>query len=329
MGVKWRDFQFPKRIIIDEETYSPTYGKFMAEPFERGYGATLGNALRRVLISSIEGAAATSIRIDGVSHEFDTIEGVVEDMPEIIFNIKNVVFRSFSKTPKKVYIKRSEKGDVKAADIITDENIEVANPNQHIVSLTQDINFNMEIEVAKGRGFVPAEMNRREDDPIGVIAVDSVFSPVRKVNFKIDNIRVGKRTDYDSLTLEIWTDASMEPKECLLYAVTILNRHLELFTTIGQIPEDEEEEIELTPEEKNLYEKLKIPVSELELSVRSANCLREAHIRTLADLVVKTEAQMLGFKNFGKKSLDEIVSLLKSMGLSLGMEIDTDKLERF
>jgi DNA-directed RNA polymerase subunit alpha len=326
MGITWRDFQFPKRITVEQETYSPLYGKFIAEPLERGYGVTLGNALRRVLISSIEGVAITSVKIEGVSHEFSTIEGVLEDIPEIIMNIKNVVLRSYSKSPKKIYIKEDGEKEIKAKDITTDETIEIINPDLHIATLTsKKAKFNIEMEVGRGRGFVPAEANKREDMPVGVIAIDSIFTPVKKVAFKIENTRVGKRTDYDKLILEIFTNASIEPKEALIYAAKVLSKHLELFFTLGEIPEEETEE--LTPEEIALYEKLKIPISELELSVRSANCLREANIKILADLVEKSEAEILSYRNFGKKSLNEVIGLLKSMGLSLGMKIDRKKLE--
>ena len=326
MGISWRDFQFPKRINIDESTYSPFYGKFIAEPLERGYGVTLGNALRRVLLSSIEGAAVTNIRIEGVLHEFSTIPGVKEDVPEIILNIKNLVLRSYSKTPRKIYIKEKGEKEVKARDLIVDESIEVINPDLHIATLTSpDAKLEIEMEVGRGRGFVPAEMNKREDAPIGVIPVDSIFTPVKKVSFHVENTRVGKRTDYDRLILEVYTNGSIEPKEALIYAARVLNKHLELFFTLGELPEEEVEE--LTPEEVALYEKLRIPISELELSVRSANCLREANIKILADLVEKTEAQLLSYKNFGKKSLNEIVTLLKGMGLSLGMKIDRKKLQ--
>jgi DNA-directed RNA polymerase subunit alpha len=326
MGITWRDFQFPKRIIVDQETYSPNYGKFIAEPLERGYGVTLGNALRRALLSSIEGTAVTSVKIEGVPHEFSTIDGVLEDVPEIILNIKNLVLRSYSKSPKKIYIKEEGEKEVKARDIITDENIEIINPDLHIATLTSNkAKLIIEMEVGRGRGFVPAEGNKREDMPIGVILIDSIFTPVKKVAFKVENTRVGKRTDYDKLILEIFTNASIEPKEALIYAAKVLSRHLELFFTLGEIPEEEVEE--LTPEEISLYEKLRIPISELELSVRSANCLREANIKTLADLVEKTEAEMLSYRNFGKKSLNEVVNLLKSMGLSLGMKIDRKKME--
>jgi len=326
MGITWRDFQFPKRITVEQETYSPTYGKFIAEPLERGYGVTLGNALRRVLLSSIEGVAVTSVKIEGVSHEFSTIEGVLEDVPEIILNIKNIVLRSYSKAPKKIYIKVEEEREVTAKDIVTDETIEVINPDLHIATLTsKKAKLIIEMEVGKGRGFVPAEVNKREDMPIGVVAIDSIFTPVKKVTFKVDSTRVGKRTDYDKLILDIYTNASIEPKEALIYAAKVLSKHLELFFTLGEIPEEEVEE--LTPEETALYEKLKIPISELELSVRSANCLREANIKSLADLVEKTEAEILSYRNFGKKSLTEVVSLLKTMGLSLGIKIDRKKLE--
>lgn len=327
MGIKWRDFQFPKRITIDEETYTPGYGKFIAEPLERGYGVTLGNVLRRVLMSSIESSAITRIRIDGVSHEFSTVPGVLEDLPEIILNFKNVVLKSYSKIPKTISIKAKGEKKVTAADIIVDESIEVINPEQHIATLTdKDSEFNVEMDVGRGRGYVVAELNKKEDMPVGVIAIDSIFTPVKKVMFKVENTRVGKRTDYDKLIIEIWTNSSIEPKEALIYASKVFSKHLELFFTLGDIPEEEETE-ELTPEEVSLYEKLKLPISELELSVRSANCLREANIKNLYELVDKTEAQMLAYRNFGKKSLVEIVNLLKTMGLGLGMNIDLKKME--
>ncbi|UCD16078.1 MAG: DNA-directed RNA polymerase subunit alpha [Candidatus Omnitrophota bacterium] len=326
MGITWRDFQFPKRITVEQETYSPNYGKFIAEPLERGYGVTMGNSLRRVLLSSIEGAAVTSVRLEGAQHEFSTIEGVMEDIPQLILNIKNIVLRSYSKSPKKVTLKESGEKQVTAKDIVTDESIEVINPNQPIATLTSSkAKLNIEMEVGRGRGFVSAEINKRDDMPIGVIPVDSIFTPVKKVSFKVENTRVGKRTDYDKLILEIFTNASIEPKEALIYASKVLSKHLELFFTLGEIPEEEYEE--LTPEEISLYEKLKIPVTELELSVRSANCLREANIKTLVELVSKTEAEILSYRNFGKKSLNEVVNLLKTMGLSLGMKVDKKKLE--
>ncbi|MFA4983968.1 MAG: DNA-directed RNA polymerase subunit alpha [Candidatus Omnitrophota bacterium] len=329
MGIKWRDFQLPKRLECDESSYSATYGKFTAAPFEKGYGITLANSLRRVLLSSIEGSAVTSIKIAGVSHEFSTVPGVYEDVTEIILNTKSLIINSHSKIPKTIYIKKSDKGEVKAKDIEADETIEIINPELHIATLTKDAKFNVEMEVARGRGYVPAELNKREDQPIGTIPLDAIFSPVKKVNFHVENTRVGQKTDYDKLIMEIYTSGAVSPKDALLYASNILQRHLDIFVNFGQLPEDEmEEEIEMTKEEIELYEKLKLPISELELSVRSSNCLREAGIKAIADLVKKTEEEMLGFKNFGKKSLTEIKQLLAGMNLALGMQVDSKKLKR-
>jgi DNA-directed RNA polymerase subunit alpha len=328
MGVKWRDFQLPKKLECEESSYKDNFGRFFAAPFERGYGITLGNSLRRVLLSSIEGSAVTSIKIAGVQHEFSSIPGVVEDVPEIILNIKNLVLKSHSKVPKTLIIKKNTKGEIKAKDIETDETVEIINPDLHICTLSKDIKFNMELEVSKGRGYVPQEANKKEDQAIGVIPVDSIFSPVRRVNFFVENTRVGQRTDYDKLVLEIQTNGAINPKDALLYASNILQRHLDIFVNFGQLPEEEIEEPGMTQEEVVLYEKLRLPISELELSVRSSNCLREANIKTIAELVRKGEDEMLGFKNFGKKSLSEIKQLLVSMGLSLGMAIDPKKLKK-
>jgi len=326
MGIKWRDFQLPKRLECDESSYTNYYGKFSAAPFERSYGVTLGNSLRRVLLSSVEGSAVTSVKIDGVHHEFSTIPGVLEDIPEIILNIKNLVLNSHSKIPKTIYIKRDNKGEVKAKDIEGDETIEIINPDLHIATLTKEAKFHLEMEVARGRGYVPAELNKKPEKTIGVIPIDSIFTPVKKVSFYVENTRVGQRTDYDKLILEIWTNGAITPKDALLYASNILQRHLDIFVGFGQLPEEEiEEEPEMTKEELALYEKLRLPISELELSVRSSNCLREANVKTIGDLVKKTEEDMLGLKNFGKKSLSEIKELIVGMGLTLGMQVDTKK----
>jgi DNA-directed RNA polymerase subunit alpha len=327
MGVKWRDFQLPKRLECDETTYTDTYGKFFAAPFERGYGVTIGNSLRRVLLSSIEGSAVTSIKIAGVAHEFSSVPGVTEDVSEIVLNVKNLVLKSHSKIPKLVTIKKDSKGQIRAKDIDTDETIEVINPDLHLATLTRDGKFSMELEVSRGRGYVPSEANKKEDQPVGTVPVDSLFSPVKKVNFTVENTRVGQRTDYDKLILEIWTNGAISPKDALLYASNILQRHMDIFVNFGQLPE-EEEEPEMSKEEIVLYEKLRLPISELELSVRSSNCLREANIKTIADLVKRTEEEMLGFKNFGKKSLMEIKQLLGGMGLTLGMQVDSKKLKK-
>lgn len=331
MGIKWRDFQLPKKLECEEATYTNTYGKFLAAPFERGYGVTIANSLRRVLLSSIEGSAVISVKIAGAQHEFATIPGVLEDVPEIILNIKSLIINSHSKIPKTIYIKADKKGEIKASDIELDESIEIINPDLHIATLTKDTKFSVEMEVARGRGYVPAELNKKEDQAIGVIPIDSIFTPVKKVNFSVENTRVGQRTDYDKLILEIFTNGAITPKDALLYASNILQRHLDIFVNFGQLPDDIEEmedEPEMTREELAIYEKLKLPISELELSVRSSNCLREANIKTIADLVKRGEDEMLGFKNFGKKSLTEIKELLAGMGLSLGMQVDSKKLNR-
>jgi len=329
MGIKWRDFQLPKRLECEEATYTNTYGKFSAAPFERGYGVTLGNSLRRVLLSSIEGSAVTWVKIAGVQHEFSTIPGVLEDIPEIILNLKSLVLNSHSKIPKTIYIKKDSKGEIKAKDIESDDTIEIINPDLHIATLTKDTKFHLEMEVARGRGYVPQELNKKEGTTIGVIPIDSIFTPVKKVVFSVENTRVGQKTDYDKLTLEIFTNGSITPKDALLYASNILQRHLDIFVNFGQLPEEaEEEELEMTKEDVALYEKLRLPISELELSVRSSNCLREANIKTIAELVKKTEEEMLSFKNFGKKSLTEIQELLTGMGLSLGIQVDPKKLKK-
>ncbi|HBR14663.1 MAG TPA: DNA-directed RNA polymerase subunit alpha [Candidatus Omnitrophica bacterium] len=328
MGVKWRDFQMPKRLDCDEASYTDTYGKFIAEPFERGYGVTLGNSLRRILLSSIEGSAVTSIKIDGVEHEFSTLPGVMESVAEIILNIKQLVLRSHSRIPKPIYVKAEKKGEIKGGDIICDETIEVLNPDLHIATLSRDTHFHLEMEVSRGRGYVPADMNKKDTSGIGTIAIDSIFTPITKVNFHVENTRVGQRTDYDCLIFEIWTNSSINPKEALLFGANILQRHLDVFVSYGQLPEEEEEEEEVSAEEEALYAKLRLPISELELSVRSANCLKDANIKTISELVRKTESELLTFRNFGKKSLTEINDLLKVMGLNLGMKIDLKKLKK-
>ncbi|HBG60997.1 MAG: DNA-directed RNA polymerase subunit alpha [Omnitrophica WOR_2 bacterium GWF2_38_59] len=327
MGVKWRDFQMPKRLDCDEATYTDTYGKFIAEPFERGYGITLGNSLRRALLSSIEGSAVTSIKVEGAPHEYSTIPGVMESVSEIILNLKRLVLRSHSKVPKPIYIKVDKKGEVTAADIICDETVEILNPGLHIATLSRDASFSIEMEVSRGRGYVPAELNKK-DATVGTIPIDSIFTPITRVKFDVENTRVGQKTDYDCLLIEIWTNGSINPKEAILYSANILQRHLDIFVSYGQLPEEEEEEEEVSAEEQSLYEKLRLPISELELSVRSANCLKDANIKTIAELVKKTESELLTFRNFGKKSLTEINDLLKVMGINLGMKVDAKKLRK-
>lgn len=321
MGTAWRDFEIPKQLVCDEATLTDTYGKFIAEPFERGYGMTIGNSLRRVLISSIEGTAVTSIKIDGVLHEFSAIPGVLEDVTQIVLNVKELVLHLHSRQPKTLLIEKDKKGPVTAGDIQGDNTIEVVNPDLHICTLTKQMPFRMEMEVNRGRGYVIAEKHKKEGQPIGIIPIDALFSPVRRVNFMVEDTRVGQVTDYDRLLLEVWTNGSLSPKDALLYGANILQRHLDLFVNYGSLPE-EPEEVDTGTVNEELTEKLQTPISELELSVRSANCLREAKIYTIAQLVEKSPQELLKYRNFGKKSLAEIEELLKGMGMQLGMSAD-------
>jgi len=322
-----RNFELPKKIEWDTKTYGDTYGKFMAEPFERGYGITIGNSLRRVLLSSLEGVAVTSVKISGAQHEFSSIEGVLEDTPQIILNIKKLIFRSYAKDFKNVYIKTDKIGEIKAKDIITDESVEVLNPDLHILTLTKKKTLEIEMTLARGRGYVSAENFKKENQLIGTINVDALFSPVTKVNFYVEDTRVGQMTDYDKLIMEVWTNGSLVPKDALLSASHVLEKHLEIFLSSGT-PKRQETIIAETTDDGELYKMLAKQVTELELSVRSSNCLKEAKIKTLANLVDKTEAEMLKYRNFGKKSLMEIRKILQDMGLSFGMKIDKDKLKQ-
>ena len=328
MGIKWKDFQLPKFLEIDESTHTPTYAKFIAEPFERGFGVTLGNSLRRVLLSSIEGSAVTSVKIDGALHEFGTVDGVMEDITDIILNLKNLILRSHSRAAKTIYIKKDKAGEVTGRDIITDGTVEVLDPDLHIATLTKDVKFHVDIDVGKGRGYVPSEMNKKEEQVIGMIPVDSMFSPIKRVAYHVENTRVGQKTDYDRLVIEVFTNGSIDPREAMLYGANILRGHLDVFMNLGQIPDELEEEEAMSPEEAQKYEKLRLPISELELSVRSSNCLREANVKTIADLVKRSESELLALRNFGKKSLNEVKEFTVGMGLNLGMQIDEKKLKK-
>ncbi len=318
MGAFWRDFAMPKKLVCEESSLTDTYGKFVAEPFERGFGVTIGNGLRRVLISSIEGAAVTSIKVDGVLHEFSTIPGVMEDVTQIILNIKQLALRSHTRQPKTLVINKDKPGPVTAGDIDTDDTIEIVNPSLHLCTITKGKGLKMALDVSRGRGYVAADRHRKEGQPIGAVSVDAIFSPVKRVNFLVEDTRVGQVTDYDRLILEVWTNGAMTPKDALLYASNIYQRHLDLFVNFGDLPEEPEEAPTSTVSEE-LAEKLRTPIGELELSVRAANCLREAKIATIGELVSKDPQELLKYRNFGKKSLNEIEELLKSMGLSLGM----------
>jgi DNA-directed RNA polymerase subunit alpha len=317
-----KDFQVPLRVDTEKETMSALYGKFTAEPFERGFGTTIGNSLRRVLLSSLTGASVTTVRIEGVLHEFSTIPGVTEDVTAIILNVKSLRFKLHADKPKTIRLRKKGPGEAKASDIIHDADLSVLNQDLHIATLDKEATLDMEMVVSPGRGYVTAERNKEEGLPIGVIAVDSIYSPVKRVNFQVENARVGRVTDYDKLLLEIWTDGSIVPQDALSSAAGILRDHLTIFIN----PEEQGEsmpQVRKEEERREINKNLFRSVNELELSVRAANCLKNANIKTIADLVQKTEMEMLKTKNFGKKSLNEIKEILSEMGLSLGTKLDS------
>lgn len=318
----WKDLIRPKKLEAEKETLTPVYGKFTAEPFERGFGITIGNSLRRILLSSLQGAALTSVKIDGVLHEFSAIPGVKEDVTEIILNLKEVRLKLHTEGPKTIRVKAEGPRVLKAGDILTGDAVEILNPDHPIATLSRDGKLSMEMVVKVGRGYVPAERNRDENQPIGTLPMDAIFSPIKKVNYTVTNARVGQITDYDKLTLELWTDGSLNPEEAVAHAAKILKDQLSIFVTFE---ESEEEEITVQEHQGDmdkLNENLFRSVDELELSVRSANCLKHADIRLIGDLVQKTEAEILATKNFGRKSLNEIKEILLEMGLGLGMKLD-------
>ncbi|MCX6338588.1 MAG: DNA-directed RNA polymerase subunit alpha [Candidatus Aureabacteria bacterium] len=323
MVIRLGRFEMPKRLLEEEGSATDTYAKFIAEPFERGYGHTLGNALRRVLLSSLEGAAITSVRINGVLHEFDTIDGMVEDVTELILNLKQVLLVSHSREPKKIELKADKKGEVTAADITTDGTVEVVNPAHHIAHLSKKVKLEIELEVEIGRGYRPSEGNKKEGQPIGIIPLDSIFTPVKRVAYHIEDTRVGQITEFDKLILEIWTDGRVKPEDALVQAASILREHIAVFVDFDKHPlaigEEEEEEKEKKKGE-DMDRLLDMSINEIELSVRAANCITAANIKTIGDLVQNTEAEMLKYRNFGKKSLNEIKQILTGMGLSLGMK---------
>lgn len=319
--IKWRSLQMPKGIAIEESSFKPTFGRFIAEPLERGYGLTLGNALRRVLLSSIPGAAVVAVKIEGVLHEFSTIPGIVEDVTEIVLNLKQIRLRLHSEHPKTLYLKAGARGTVSAASIDGDPDVEILTPNQHIATLAEDGNLRMELTVDHGRGYVPAEVFRKSYNSIGLIPLDASFSPVIKINFHVENCRVGERTDYDRLIIDVHTEGTVRPDEAMSHAAKLLRDHLALFLSFGEEVEEPKEEGG-DSDYIRMREMLNKPVEELELSVRSANCLRANNIFTLGDLVHKTESEMLKYRNFGRKSLAELIEILKAMNLSFGMKID-------
>ena len=320
MQRNWRELIKPKRLEVETKGHAHMYGKFVCEPLERGFGITLGNALRRVLLSSLQGAAITSVKVDGVLHEFSSIPGVLEDVTDVILNLKQVRFRVHGEGSKQVVVEKGGEGAVTARDIHGNVHVEVLNPNQHICTLAKDAKLRMELSIRQGKGYVPADRNVDENLPIGTIPIDSIFSPIWKVNYSVGQARVGQITDYDKLTMEIWTDGSIKPDDALAYAAKILKDQLTIFINFEEEHEVSEEEIFAEPAfSDNLFRS----VDELELSVRSANCLKNADIRYIGELVQKTEAEMLKTKNFGRKSLNEIKEILNEMGLSLGMRLES------
>jgi DNA-directed RNA polymerase subunit alpha len=328
MPVRLGRFEMPKRLIKEDSTATETYAKFIAEPFETGYGHTIGNSLRRVLLSSLEGAAISSIKVDGAMHEFTTIDGVVEDVTEVILNLKKVLLRSHSRDPQSVLLSVHKDGPITAADIKLNQNLELVNPKQHICTLDRKKKFEMELEVKVGRGFCPGDENKKLEQPIGVIAIDSLFSPVTRVRYSVESARVGQRTDYDRLILELWTDGRISPEDALTQASAILQHHLDVFVGYDKNAVEFEEVADKQDDEKAKLKKLlNMSVNEIELSVRAANCLNNANITTVGQLAMKTEAEMLKYRNFGKKSLNEIKEKLTSLGLSLGMNLDPSLLE--
>lgn len=318
----------PKRLTRDDASVTATYTRFIAEPFETGYGYTIGNSLRRVLLSSLEGAAITSIKIDGAMHEFATVEGVVEDVTDIVLNLKQVKFKAHSRDPQTIFLSAHKEGPVTAADIQLNQNLELVNPDQLICTLDKKKKFQIEMEVRVGRGFCPGDENKKPDQSIGVIAIDSLFSPVTRVRYSVEAARVGQKTDYDRLLLDIWTDGRLTPDEALIQASAILQRHLDVFVGYDKNAVEFEEEESRQDEERTRLRKLyNMSVNEIELSVRAANCLNNANITTVGQLAMKSESEMLKYRNFGKKSLNEIKDKLAHLGLTLGMKIDTSLLE--
>ena len=328
MPIRLGKFELPKRLIKDEESATDTYTMFTAEPFETGYGHTIGNSLRRVLLSSIEGAAISSIKIDGVDHEFQSIDGVVEDVTDIVLNLKKVLINSHKRETIKLLIDVNKSGTVTAADIQEDANIEIVNPDQVICTLDTKKRFLAELEIKVGRGYCPGEDNKTPDQPIGVIAIDSLFSPVKLVKYSVENTRVGQMTDYDKLILEVWTDGRINPEDALKQSASIIKHHLDIFDNVSdESIEFESEQAEVSEEQNKLRKLLNMSVNEIELSVRAANCLNNANITTVGELAMKSEQEMLKYRNFGKKSLNEIKAKLEQLGLSLGMKIDERLLE--
>ncbi|MBI5682267.1 MAG: DNA-directed RNA polymerase subunit alpha [Deltaproteobacteria bacterium] len=324
MHKNWLDLIKPKRLEVDKDTLTNTYGKFVIEPLERGFGVTIGNSLRRILISSLQGAAITSFRIEGMPtlSEFSVIPGIKEDMTEIILNLKQVRIKLHSAGQKVVRIKARGDGDVRAGDIICDSSVEILNPDLHILTISKDAKLDAEMVVKTGKGYVQAERNKEESQPVGTIPIDAIFSPITRVNYNVTHTRVGQRTDYNKLTIEIWTTGAVSSEEALAISAKILKEQLSVFITFDEKEEEKVVEEEVVEKKAALNENIFRPVDELELSVRSANCLKNADIKYIGELVQKTETEMLKTKNFGRKSLNEIKELITEMGLDFGMHLE-------
>jgi DNA-directed RNA polymerase subunit alpha len=318
----WKGFQRPKRLEFDRETLTDRFGRFHAQPFERGFGTTIGNAMRRVLLSSIEGAAITAVKIEGVLHEFSPIPGVVEDATDIILNLKQIPLKLHADATKTLYVKVTKPGEVKAKDIVADGDVEILEPDAHIATVSEGGKLEMEMRLKRGRGYVAADRNFDDDLGIGWIPIDSVHSPVKKVNYLVEAARLGQTTDYEKLTVDVWTNGAITPRDAVSNAAKLVREHLNIFINLEDaadaLPEAPAEQAHGAVSNENLDKS----VEELELSVRSYNCLKNANIRTIRELVQKTEAEMLKTKNFGRKSLNEIKEILQTMGLSLGMRLD-------
>ncbi len=328
MPVRLGRFEMPKSLVKDESTATETYARFVAEPFEAGYGHTIGNSLRRVLLSSLEGAAITSVKIEGALHEFSTLPGVVEDVVDIILNLKKIKFKAHDHDVRTLKLAVNKEGIVTAGDIQQSSQCEVLNPEQIICTLDKKQKFEAEFDVRVGRGFATGDENKRSDQPIGVIAIDSIFSPVTRVKYAVQNTRVGQRTDYDKIILEIWTDGRISPDDALLQASAILRHHLDVFVGFEEnVVEFDETPQEVSQENNRMKKLLNMSVNEIELSVRAANCLNNANITTVGQLAMKSEAEMLKYRNFGKKSLNEIKEKLQSLGLGLGQKFEAGLVE--
>ena len=320
MYMNWQQMITPEKVQV---TSDGTYGKFFCEPLERGFGITIGNSLRRIILSSLYGAAITSVKFDSVMHEFSVIPGVFEDVSEIILNLKSIRFKTKNASPRIIHISKDTEGPVTAADIVSDDGgCEVLNPDQHIATLSSEGQLNMEMTVKVGKGYALSEQNKDEEAPVGTIPIDAVFSPIKRVNYVVTNARVGQRTDYDKLTMDIWTDGSIKPEDAVAYAAKIIKEQMTIFITFDEAVEPSHEKHVSDGDDSDFNENLYRSVEELELSVRSANCLKNADIHKIFQLVSKTEAEMLKTKNFGRKSLNEIKEVLSEMGLSLGMKLE-------